>query len=102
MRQLLTVQKRSKLNSVYAVDQPGNGGACHRFLIDANGEPVSTEIQMQDGPRNLSDSKHGVIDSDLLEIVRDRLKSFQAGPYCCRENAIALTYVEQALQWLNM
>lgn len=46
-------------------------------------------------------SVHGVIDTDLLEIVRDRLKSFQAGSFSSRENACALTNIEEALMWLN-
>lgn len=41
------------------------------------------------------------MDADLLEIVRDRLRDFQAGPYSCRENACALTHIEEALMWLN-
>lgn len=56
---------------------------------------------MQKGPRKEESSQHGVIDTDLLEIVRDRLKSFQAGPFSSRENACALTHIEEALMWLN-
>lgn len=58
-------------------------------------------IEFQKGPRNSPDSRHGVLDSDLLEIVRDRLKAFQAGPYATRENACALTHIEEALMWMN-
>lgn len=43
----------------------------------------------------------GVLDGDLLEIVRDRLRAFQSGPYSCRENACALTHIEEALMWLS-
>ena len=39
--------------------------------------------------------------ADLLEIVRDQLRAFQAGPFSCRENACALTHIEEALMWLN-
>ncbi len=42
-----------------------------------------------------------MLDCDLLEIVRDRLKCFQEGDYRCRENAIALTHIEEALLWMN-
>ena len=56
---------------------------------------------MQCGPRKEKDSLHGVIDTDLLEIVRDRLKAFQAGPFSSRENACALTHIEEALMWMN-
>jgi hypothetical protein len=61
---------------------------------------VST-IEFQNGPRNLENSTIGVIDTDLLEIVRHRLQSFHAGPYSSRENAVALTHIEDALLWLN-
>ena len=56
---------------------------------------------MQCGSRKEENSIHGVIDSDLLEIVRDRLKSFQAGPFASEYNAKALEHVEEALMWLN-
>ena len=37
----------------------------------------------------------------LLAILIDRLQSFQAGPYACRENALALTKLEEAQHWLQ-
>jgi hypothetical protein len=43
----------------------------------------------------------GVLDVDLLEIVRDRLKAFQTGDYATRENACAITHIEEALMWMN-
>lgn len=58
-------------------------------------------IQFQKGPRKESDSVHGVIDGDLLEIVRDRLKSFQNGPFASEYNAEALEHVEAAPDALN-
>lgn len=36
----------------------------------------------------------------LLAILIDRMRSFQAGPYSCRENALALTKLEEAQMWL--
>lgn len=52
-------------------------------------------------PLNYAYAVHGVLDTDLIEIVRDRLTAFQAGPYACRENACALTHIEEALLWMN-
>lgn len=111
MRKLSTIQKREKLNDVYAADEIGPGGANHRYIICKEGETcwcdgsnfigVVAEILLQRGPRKDKNSQHGVIDSDLLEIVRDRLKSFQEGPFATRENACALTHIEEALMWLN-
>ena len=109
MRKLTTIQKREKLNSIYAVDENGNGGANHIYEIrpvddnpDIIGEHhILATIEFQNGARKLPDSIAGVIDTDLLEIVRDRLKSFQSGEFASRENAIALTHIEDALMWLN-
>lgn len=102
MRTLSTIQKREKLNTVIAVDKSSNGGANHEYEIwTIKDELMVSHIQFQNGPRNEENSTHGVIDTDLLEIVRDRLKSFQEGPFATRENACALTHIEEALMWLN-
>lgn len=109
MRELITIQKREKLNKVFAIDELGSGGANHRYEItgdipvEAGSLPAedTTIIQFQCGPRKMIDSIHGVIDTDLLEIVRDRLKGFQSGEFASRENACALTHIEEALMWLN-
>ena len=105
MRKLETIQKREKLNDVFAVDEIGPGGANHEYHITLNnGKDTASDvaiIQMQKGPRKNVDSIHGVIDSDLLEIVRDRLKAFQAGPFASEYNEQALKHIEQALTWMN-
>lgn len=102
-----TIQKRNNLNIVRAVGEKGAGGAMHTYEIVTNeyspegAQPVLSYIQFQHGPRNTAESILGVLDGDLLEIVRDRLKAFQAGEYATRENAIALTHIEEALLWMN-
>ncbi|MDS0525466.1 ABC transporter ATPase [Clostridium sp. SHJSY1] len=104
MEKLSTIQKREKLNDVYKIGEEGPGGAYHEYLIVSDKglmQPIETKIKLQEGPRNEEGSQHGVIDTDLLEIVRDRLKSFQAGPFSSRENAVALTHIEEALMWMN-
>lgn len=37
MRELSTIQKREKLNRVYALDNPGVGSASHEYQITPNG-----------------------------------------------------------------
>lgn len=105
---LSTIQKRENLNQVFSKDEVGPGGAHHNYLVMSNEldfktqEPlVAIEIQFQKGARKEKGSTPGVIDTDLLEIVRDRLKSFQAGAFSSKENACALTHIEEALMWLN-
>lgn len=119
MHKPITIQKSEKLNTVYASDEPGPGGANHTYIICRNDknhrieysdgsveihtdpDAIITTIQMQCGPRKDPESIHGVIDTDLLEIVRDRLKGFQSGEFATRENACALTHIEEALMWMN-
>ena len=107
MRELSTIQKREKLNKVYALDEAGCGGASHKYRIEPIGcdeqgnQYISQNISFQNGPRKDDNSVQGVLDTDLLEIVRDRLKGFQSGEFSCRENACALTHIEEALMWMN-
>ncbi len=92
-------------------DKPGQGGAHHRYEItgcDISSNPSSdpdwfalaTYILFQNGPIKEA-GVNGITQEALLAIVIDRLRSFQAGPFSCRENAIALTHIEDALMWLQ-
>ena len=105
MEKLSTIQKREKLNNVVAVGEKGNGGAFHEYSITSNviGDGCSElmHVQFQNGARKLHDSIHGILDTDLLEIVRHRLQCFQQGEFATRENAVALTHIEEALMWMN-
>jgi hypothetical protein len=102
MEKLLTIQKREKLNNVYVIDEKGPGGAYHDYEIHCGGEGKEVrEIAFQKGPRKDAESRNGVLDTDLLEIVRHRLSCFQKGEFSTRENAIALTHIEEALLWMN-
>lgn len=115
MNKLSTIQKRENLNDVYAGEK-GVGGASHDYMIVKSGsvtidsendaikvqpDDVLEAIHFQQGARKDENALHGVLDSDLLEIVRDRLKGFQSGEFATRENACALTHIEEALMWMN-
>lgn len=87
---------------ITVLDDPGAGGACHQYRVDST-DPhfhVPTEICFQNGPIN-EVGVNGLTHEALLAIVCDRLRSFQKGPYACRENALALTNLEQAQMWLQ-
>lgn len=97
-----------KLN-IDVTDEPGQGGACHRYEItgfdgstnpSAKGGVTGIAIVFQNGPIK-EFGVNGVTQEALLEIIIDRLRSFQEGPFKCRENAIALTHIETAKHWLN-
>ena len=108
MEKLSTIQKRENLNEVVVVDEKGNGGAHHEYYIkDAAGlevgenEIVYGAIYFQNGARKLEGAKHGVLDTDLLEIVRHRMQCFQKGAFATEANGHALKYIEEALMWMN-
>ena len=102
MNKLITIQKREKLNEVCPMGQKGPGGAYHEYaVVSATTQEILAAVEFQKGPRNTPESRHGVIDEDLLEMVRDRLKAFQSGGYACEENQHALIHIEEALMWLN-
>ena len=82
---------------ITVMDEPGAGGACHHYNMDIDGD--SLDIHFQCGPIAEA-GVNGVTQEVLLAIVIDRLRSFQAGPYACRENALALTNIEEAQHWL--
>ncbi len=104
MRKLSTIQKREKLNEVFATDGIGPGGANHEYVIVSDkGLQVPKEIKLvfQKGPRNEENSQQGILDTDLLEIVRDRYKAFQSGPLASGYNEKALEHIEIALMYAN-
>ena len=102
MEKLTTIQKRANLNEVYRLGDIGPGGAFHSYMIvSTEVQTILEHIQFQNGPRMVLGSQEGVCDQDLLEIVRDRLTSFQQGPYHCKENAEALMHINEALLALN-
>lgn len=101
--------------SIAVTDDPGVGGANHRYELtgfdtennpsskDAEGYQASFSKQVilfQNGPIN-ENGVNGVTQEVLLEIVADRLRSFQSGPFACKENAVALTHIETAQLWLH-
>ena len=77
LRMLETIQKENKLNKVYSVGEQTNG-AFHEYAIFPKESSDGKDVQIilfQNGPQ-LNTSRTGVLDVDLLEIVRDRLNSF--------------------------
>ena len=105
MRRELTSHKVNGLNEALTVtvfDDPGHGGAHHHYLITTPHEKhlVNCDVYFQNGPIAEA-GVNGVSNEALLAIVQDRLECFQAGPYSCRENALALTHLQEAMHWLQ-
>lgn len=96
----------NKMLQLRAIGEPTFGGANHSYevlIFDKAGidEPkVICTVNFQNGPIQEA-GVNGVTQEILLAIVIDRLTSFQAGSFACRENAVALTHIETALMWLE-
>ena len=92
--------------SITVTDEPGAGGANHAYEIAGfDGEDIPkgsgyVKINFQKGPIN-EVGVNGVTQEALLAVVIDRLRSFQAGPFACPENADALAHATEALNALK-
>lgn len=101
-------QTYNKYTEVNVMDEPADGGACHDYQIsridDASASAVILGefgfVQFQKGPMR-ENELNGCFMEDLLAIVEDRLKDFQNGNFACRENALALTKIQEAMHWMN-
>lgn len=104
---VLTDHKLNGLNDalfITVLDEPGQGGANHAYQIGgftgAGDVETAVVLRFQNGPI-AEHGVNGISGEALLAIQIDRLRGFQSGPYKCRENAIALTHLEEALMWLQ-
>jgi hypothetical protein len=111
----ITSHKVNGLNDslkIEVLDAPGAGGASHHYGIygwHSKGNPSATAgiadetkctVLFQNGPIAEA-GVNGISNEALLAIVVDRLECFQKGQYSCRENAIALTKLQEAMHWLQ-
>jgi|ERR1043166_8774371 hypothetical protein len=122
MRQITTheVGGLNEKIQLYAIDERGSGNANHEYHIDVfqlgssaregqNGD-IETfrsakhvgrwSIDFQKGPLKEAGA-NGISNEVLLAILIDRMQGFQSGPFASRENALALTKLEEAMMWLQ-
>lgn len=79
--------------------------------VDADGNPAGGEsagcgivIQWQDGPLGRgADRKepNGAFVEGVIQVALGRLEFYQSSKFRCRENALAITKLEEALHWLQ-
>lgn len=94
---------------VFATDDRLPGKAHHEYLVTYGAtsagevpERDSQRLRFHKGPVTSAEPQfNGVTDESLIAIVMDRLQGFQQGQFKCRENAVALTHLEEAMLWLH-
>jgi len=82
--------------------------------LDKDGNPsggkvqgIGLEITWQDGPLGRDENRvepNGAFVETVIAAMVDRLQFFQSGAngkFACRENALAITKLEEALHWLD-
>lgn len=110
MREITThkVNDCNRELTIRAVDKAAESGANHRYkidgpletYIDVSAPKFQCDMRFQNGPI-AEVGVNGITHESVLAVIVDRLQGFQSGPYACRENALAITKLEEALHWLN-
>lgn len=72
----------------------------NKFENDGNfTDPPWIRIKFQAGPLR-EVGVNGCAIEDVIDVLVTRLEGFQSGLFRCRENALAITKLEEAKQWL--
>ena len=84
----------------------GTKEAGSEWYTDKEGNPTGGrsygtgyEINWQNGVQK--NGKNGAFLEDVIQDCIDRLEFFNSTKFRCRENSLAITKLEEALQWLN-
>lgn len=110
----ITTHKHNVANehiTIEVVDERGSGNANHHYFLrgfhtqknpSANSscnDDTGLHVVFQNGPI-MEAGINGITNEALLAVIIDRMQGFQSGPYACRENALALTKLEEAMHWM--
>jgi hypothetical protein len=85
--------------------QAGNMSHDYRIALKTDNVTSSADVDLgqtlhfQHGPI-AEKGVNGITNEALIAIVIDRLNGAQEGPFKCRENALAITKLEEASLWL--
>jgi hypothetical protein len=79
--------------------------------LEADGNPAGGAVQAtgmdivwQDGPLGRGAERkepNGAFVETVIMAAKQRIEFYQDGQFKCRENALAITKLEEALHWLN-
>ncbi|MBT8363355.1 MAG: hypothetical protein KJP23_01530 [Deltaproteobacteria bacterium] len=111
MKEIKESERPSILNQAITImaDEPQDEGAPTRYRIqlrlpvNAPSDSFELELQFQSGAVGANGSNvNGISDESLIEVLINRFKAFQAGPWACEGNAAALEHLEKALAALEL
>lgn len=94
----------SKYTKIYHEDN-FKFNAPHSFIVGKDDcpsdciEPIC-EVHFQEGPIK-ENGVNGVCNEDLIAMIICRLENFQKSEYSSRDNAMAITKLEEAMLWLR-
>lgn len=97
-----------KYTSIFHEEQIENNAPHHFFIVDKasavnreNFNPIILgSIDFQNGPI-LTSGVNGVMGENLIAICIKRLEYFQNSDFATKENAMALTKLQEAMMWLQ-
>lgn len=92
----ITAHKSNELNERLKITRSGPD----EYSIGIDQTPDVLKIVFQHGPIPTV-GVNGLSIESLLAICADRLECFQSGEFACRENALAITKIEESLHWLH-
>ena len=79
---------------------PHNFRVIQSFQHEGWPQSILADIHFQEGPIKEC-GVNGVMNEDLIVMIICRLEHFQKSEFACRENAVAITKLEEALMWLR-
>lgn len=84
----------------YQVVTPKTDAPSDYYILACNNNVVINNIHFQSGTV-IDVGVNGIFIEDLLSICINRLEHFQNSKLNCRENAMAITRLQEATMWLN-
>lgn len=89
-----------KYTSVIFYEGKNNKAPTNFVVLKSEDNSEILKIKFQDGAIKEC-GVNGVMNEDLIAMIIKRLEFFQDTEFKCRENAIAITKLQEALMWLR-
>lgn len=89
-----------KYTSILFYEGKNNNAPTNFVVLKSEDNSEIQTIKFQDGAIK-EKGVNGVMNEDLIAMIIARLSYFQTTDFKCRENACAITKLEEALMWLR-